>query len=340
MLLIIVGHSEFAIGHSQYTAVQVVQLVLNVVGRVAVPLFFILTGEHIGPRLLRDRAPGAGWAYVRRLAAMFVGASLFYWLVDIAKLARRLGVGAGISAFVARHSSDPVLVLVYGARPHLWFLVTLMLVVAVATVTLARMRVRTFVVGCAVCYGVGLAIGPYAPQLGVAPGRVWFEWLFQAPLFFALGVFFGLEREHAPRWRAALALIAAGIAIHGIEVYWLSTTHGTSPFRLAMLLGTVPYAAGVGLLAFAPTATALDRYAGRLAAFVPAAYLIHVFFIETMLPPRGQFPELAVRALLPLLAIVFSFGCAALLARLLARRRRRRRLQRGRLTPTGPSSPW
>lgn len=329
LLVVILGHSDFAIGRSSQTGLHTIELVANVLGRVAVPLFFLFAGEHLGPRLLRGRAPGAGWQYSRRLALMFLAASALYWAFDIAKLARHFGLVGGIVTFFTRRSGDPLHLLLYGGRPHLWFLVALMLSVAIAGMVLQRSRVRTFVLGSAVLYGIGLAAGPYAVTFGVPAGRAWFEWLLQSPLFFALGVLFALERTYQPRPRLALLLIAIGVAMHATEVWWL-TAQGASPFRLGMLLGTVPYTAGVAMIAFAPGASWLDRLAGPFVAYVPMVYLIHMIFLEIMLPPPGRFPEVATRILLPLLTTVLSFAAAAGIVRLLGRiRRGRRRVARG-----------
>jgi len=325
MVVVIVGHSEYALGPTGLTGVQVGQLALNIIGRFAVPLFLLLAGEHLSPRLLRDRAPGASWPYVRRLATMFVVASALYWCLDVAKLSRRLGLGSGLAAFAARLAHDPWPLFFHGARPHLWFLVALMFVVVLAGVVLSRARVRTFVVISAALYLLGLVIGPYAPVLGLPPALQWGVFLLQSALFFAVGVFFGLEREHTPRRTLGWLLIVLGLALHTLEVYWLSTAYGTSPFRLAMVAGTVPFAVGVGILALEPDASPLDRWAGRFAGSVPTVYLMHMAFIETLMPPPGRFPDLAVRLLLPLLTLVFSFGAAALFERLMARKRRARR---------------
>jgi len=326
MLLIILAHCEMAIGYSSEAGIQVLQQAFNVFVRAAVPLFFILAGEHLGPRLLRGRARAAGWRYVRRLATLFAVTSVLYWILDLAKFGRRLGLGSAVGAVLARASEDPVQILFTGARGHLWFLVVLMVVVAAATLGLARSRVRTFVFVSAALYAVGLAIGPYAMPLGVEPVPHWFAWLLQSPLFFAAGVFFGLEREHRSRRSTAFALIVAGVMLHAAEALYLISVYHLAPLSLAMLLGTVPYALGVGMLAFEPGASRVDRWAARLAASVPAVYLIHMVFVETLAPPPGRFPEIPVRVLLPILAITLSFGAAALLGRLLARVRRKRRL--------------
>jgi hypothetical protein len=86
----------------------------------------------------------------------------------------------------------------------------------------------------------------------------------------------------------------------------------------------VPYAIGVGLLAFSPGSFRQERWAAHYAGAVPLVYLGHMLFLELLLPPRGQFPDLVVRMLLPLLTAVFSFGAAGIFNRWRRRTRRPR----------------
>ena len=326
MLIVIVAHSELALGRSDHPAVYGIQLFLNVVGRSAVPLFFLFAGEHIGPRLLRNRVPGAAWTYVRRLGLMFVVASVGYWLFDLARLVRSNGLGPGTAEIAARLAADPLKLLLYGARPHLWFLVVLILIVILAAPILARTRVRVFALGASVLYGIGLAIGPYATGVEAIPNHWWYEWALQSPIFFGLGVLFALEPQGKGWFGAAIGLMAAGLVTHAWEVYWLTTQHGASPFRLAMVIGTVTYVAGTAMLAFTPGATRPERFIARFAPYVPLVYLNHVFFVDLLRPPSGRYHDLVVRLGLPVAVTVMSFGSAGLLARF------RHRLRGGRRT--------
>jgi hypothetical protein len=76
-----------------------------------------------------------------------------------------------------------------------------------------------------------------------------------------------------------------------------------------------------------PGATAFERFVARFAPYVPLVYLTHVFFLETLKPPPGRFPDLAVRIVLPAMATILSFGSAWMLQRyrILSWRRRRPR---------------
>jgi surface polysaccharide O-acyltransferase-like enzyme len=326
MLFIILGHSELMLGRTPVTSIQVLQLLLNIVSRAAVPLFLILAGEHLAARLARDKVAGAAWLYVRRLGILYAIGCLGYWLTDLLKLARSRGLLSGLEAFVERQMANPASLLMHGPRAHLWFLIVLMLIVAAAGVILPRARVRWFVLGTAALYGIGLALGPYGGLVQPTGYGWWYELLLQAPLFFAIGIVFGLEPAPRSRPTTAVALIGVGLVLHALEVQWISQTYGTWPFRLAMLVGTVLYATGVAMFALSPGANAVSRWVGRFAAYVPAVYLSHIFFLETLRPPRDAFPDPLVRVVLPLLTTILAFGSAWAVYWIRHRLRRHRRV--------------
>lgn len=323
ILVVIIGHSELLLGHAAEGHVNSLRWALNVVSRFAVPLFFTMVGEHLGPRLLRDRRVLVGRSYAGRMARLLVAASVVYWLVDLAKIGRRHGFGA-VPILLDRHFSDPLHVALYGARWHFWFLTVLIVVVLGVSLVLARRRVRTLAAGSVLLYGLGLLFGPYAPVTGLPIGHTWLQALLQAPLFFTVGLVLGLERRHPRRLALTWTLIVGGLVLHAAEVYWLSTTYDILPQHLPMLIGTVPYAIGVALLAFAPGSHRVDRWAARYSGSVPLVYLGHVLFLELLLPPPGQFPDLAVRVLLPLLTTLLSFAAAGAINRWRRRGRRSR----------------
>jgi surface polysaccharide O-acyltransferase-like enzyme len=326
MLVVIVGHSEMALGPAGAVSPSWIQLGLNVVGRVAVPLFLLLAGNHLGPKMMRHRGTlAAMWPYMRRLLVMLVVASVFYWAWDAFRLIRRSGLAAGLAAFVAKDFSSPLAILCYGARPHLWFLVALVLTVLFAAMLLGLGRVRTFLSAAALLYVVGLLIGPYADALVIRNPYVGSDWFLQAPLFFGMGLMLSFEELRA-RWSpVGWAFLLGGLALHGLETWWISQTFGTWPFDLEMLVGTVPFAFGAGLLALRAGGTAMDRLFAQAAFLVPAVYLNHVFFLELFRPPRTLADGLWVRIALPAIVVPAAFGAAWLNARIRARRRARRR---------------
>lgn len=325
MLVIILGHTEMAMGRAGEDGASWVQLGFNVAGRAAVPLFFFFAGNHLGPKLMRDRGGQAVVGpYVRRLLLMLAGASILYWAWDAARLVRRNGLAGGMSALVARDFSEPLKLVSEGARPHLWFLVALILTVLLTALIISRSRVRTFVAAAVVLYVAALALGPYRDALAIGWPYMGLDRFLQAPLFFAIGLLLSFERLRA-RWSAwGPVFLLAGLVIHGLEAWWISTTFGTDPFRLAVLVGTVPFTVGTGLLALRPGAAPVDRLFAKAAGLVPAVYLNHMFFVELFRPPRGDFDLTVVRLVLPVVVTVASFGSAWLAFRFRARRRMQR----------------
>jgi len=309
IVFVVLGHSELLLGASPVDTIHTLQLVLNIVSRAAVPLFLILAGEHLGPRLGRS-GHGVASPYVRRLGVLYAVACLAYWLIDFARQVRSRGFAVGVDGFLARQGENPLGLLMHGPRPHLWFLLFLILAVAIAAPILKRTRAVYFLFGTAILYGIGLAFGAYQPQPEAQGNTWWYQLLLQAPLFFAIGVLLGLEPERRSRITSAVGLIAAGLVIHTIEFVWITQTHGTAPGRLAMLGGTVIYATGVAMLALSPGGTPMERRIGRLAPYVPAVYLSHIFFLETLRPPRDAMPESLLRVGLPVVATILSFAMA------------------------------
>lgn len=326
MLVIILGHSEMAMGRAGDDGPSWIQLGFNVAGRIAVPLFLLLAGNHLGPKLMRDRgAQAVVRPYVRRLFGMFAGASILYWAWDAVRLIRRNGLAGGLAALVARDFSDPLVIVFQGARPHLWFLVALMMTVVLTALLINRSRIRTFVAVSVALYAAALAVGPYRDALGIGGPYMGLERYLQSPLFFAMGLLLSFEQLRA-RWSPmGPVLLLVGLVVHALEAWWVSTTFGTDPFRLAVLVGTVPFAFGTGLIAVQPGARSIDRLFARAAGLVPAVYLNHMFFLELFRPPRDAFNLTVVRVALPALVVVTAFGSAWLAFRFRVWRRRRAR---------------
>jgi hypothetical protein len=122
-----------------------------------------------------------------------------------------------------------------------------------------------------------------------------------------------------------ITLMLAGVAISVLELLWLQSYWHDSIFQVGLLVGTVPLAAGAGLLAVRPGATGLERWIALIAGFVPVVYITHVVFLELLQPRPGQLPPALVRALLPIATAVCAFTSAWAVARLRVRAGRSRR---------------
>ena len=329
LLFVVAGHSEAMVGSVNVGWAYVVQLTLHAVGRFAVPMFVVLAGYRLGPRLVRERGLIAAWHYVRRLLVMFAAASAFYWAFDLAKMVRRHGLSAGVAAFGQREIAD--LAAFRMPRIHLAFLLLLTVTVAFAAITIGRARIRTFV-GIAFVLGVGSAIASaYGPTLGLPDSYAGVARFLDYPMYFAIGLMLAIAPPLPRQLWLGTTLFVAGALLSTLEMHWLGAHELTVPFSMGSVMGTLLVTGGAAMLAVRDGSNRLDRLAAVIGGGAAAAYLNHVFFLELLQPPRGQFPETLVRYVLPIATAICAFGAAWLVARARKSRwlRRRRSARRG-----------
>ena len=310
--IIIIGHCEEVLGLDPSPGGQIFQFGLNLWGHYAVPLFFTLAGYSLAPKLTRPGSTRHAINYGRRILTMFVVASAFYFVLHALELA---GPGQSLGEAFKQHTQRVLRnpnVIVRGTAPHLWFLVALLLGVWMTTYVRSRSRLRhLFVVG-AISYVVLLGTGPYT-MLTMWPTvpTVWRMTLFLGTPFLAVGLALRHLKSLPPRWLAYL-LIVGGVLVQVVEQYLRWTLWGLSPFGVGVLAGTGLQAVGMSLLAIRPGSSPLSRMVARFGPLTLAAYLVHMAFVEVLLPHASSLSRPMARVLFPLVVAILSFGSAAI----------------------------
>jgi surface polysaccharide O-acyltransferase-like enzyme len=308
---IIVGHCEEILGIDSSLPGRIFQLTLNVWGQYAVPLFFVLAGYSLAPKLSRPGSQKNALKYTRRIFAMFLSASAFYFLLNAASGARPgQSIGRALRQEAERVLRAPE-VFILGTAPHLWFLVALILAVWTTTYVRSQTRLRyLFGVG-AICYILLMATGPYSMFTGWhSLPSVWRMTLFSGTPFLAVG----LALRHAstlPPTPIAFLVIAAGLLCQVAEQYWRWTEWGLTPFRVGPLLGTGLHAIGMSLLAVRPGTSWFSQQVARLGPLTLFTYLIHMAFVAILVPRMSMLSRPTARWLFPVVVAILSFGCAA-----------------------------
>ena len=310
--IIILGHCEQVLGLDPGLGGHSFQLGLNLWGQYTVPLFFALAGYSLAPKLTRPGSTLHAINYSRRILTMFVAASAGYFVLHALALAHP---GQPLSsafrnqtARVLRNPGEIAL----GTALHLWFLVALMLAVWTTTYVRNRTRLRyLFAVG-AISHLLLLGTGPYT-MLTLWPSipYVWRMTLFLGTPFLAVGLALRHTKPLPRRWVAYL-LIVAGVLMQIAEQYWRWTAWGLSPFGVGPLAGTSLTAVGMSLLAVRPGSSPISQMVARLGPFTLVAYLVHMAFIEVLLPRVSTLDRPTARWFFPLVVGTLSFGCAAL----------------------------
>ncbi|MEZ8385943.1 acyltransferase, partial [Vibrio splendidus] len=196
--------------------------VLNQTARFAVPLFFLISGYLIQPKLA-----ASPWEtvlnYSKPLLKVWLAWSIICLVMpfNLAKVEEfgYLGEREGYWGFLM---STPLNSFLEGGLVHLWFIPALVCAVLIIAL-LVELKLNKLLLPIAIAlYGYGVLAGSYATLTGL-----------EAPFFTRNGPFFGtlmvtlgfVIRQN--QWKVsstkALGLLALGMLIHFAEAAWLTT---------------------------------------------------------------------------------------------------------------------
>ncbi|MEZ8781656.1 acyltransferase [Vibrio splendidus] len=222
-ILAIIGlHGQMALTYWQIDEVPWIGYVLNQIARFAVPLFFLISGYLIQPKLA-----ASPWEtvinYSKPLLKVWLAWSIICLVMpfNLAKVEEfgYLGEREGYWGFLM---STPLNSFLEGGLVHLWFIPALVCAVLIIAL-LIELKLNKLLLPIAIAlYGYGVLAGSYATLTGL-----------EAPFFTRNGPFFGtlmvtlgfLIRQN--QWKVsstkALGLLALGMLIHFAEAAWLTT---------------------------------------------------------------------------------------------------------------------
>ncbi|MFA0388216.1 acyltransferase [Vibrio splendidus] len=222
-ILAIIGlHGQMALTYWQIDEVPWIGYVLNQAARFAVPLFFLISGYLIQPKLA-----ALPWEtvlnYSKPLLKVWLAWSIICLVMpfNLAKVEEfgYLGEREGYWGFLM---STPLNSFLEGGLVHLWFIPALVCAVLIIAL-LIELKLNKLLLPIAIAlYGYGVLAGSYATLTGL-----------EAPFFTRNGPFFGtlmvtlgfLIRQN--QWKVsstkALVLLALGMLIHFAEAAWLTT---------------------------------------------------------------------------------------------------------------------
>ena len=305
-------------------------IAIDVVTRVAVPVFFMITGYLMAERPHPARQVIV--SYARRLGLAFLFWVGVYYLID------RLILPLDQRDHSGWHSYEEMgdLLLSGGIAYHLWFLPALFLSVTLFRLALDRFGLRLALLFAAGLFVIGLIIGPYSVDSGAihVVGQVLSHpanfTARNGPLFGAAFVALGyliarrdpLARVGTP---ALLALLVAGLAIQILEVLHVMAVAASAGFvrgsATDVSIGTVLSA----LAAFSLLMRFFGRYpSATLAELGRSAlgmYCVHVLFVIAFtkyITPSLSFSGLGlvVRLAEAVVVIVLSVAVVQLMRRI------------------------
>lgn len=302
------GDPQYA--HSPY---RLLALIINQSARFAVPFFFIASGYFFAKSLQKGiPAPELLFKYCRRLLTVFLLWSIIYAVVP-RHWVLEMDLHGPISLFsqhilktlnwVLAHPLDFIL---QGTRIHLWFLSTLMFSLCLITAFILLGR-PTYLIGVSsVAYAVGLLAGSYShTALGLHLGFNTVPSPLSGTLFVVIGWLLGNARVPAGH-RLGYFLMVSGFLLHNLEALYLKLCCNMDVSSHHYLIGTVPFGAGIFLLAHSYPRLGTSTFLPRLGQMTLGVYVSHFLVIDTLSPLSIWFSGPLWELLFPILVYLVA----------------------------------
>lgn len=275
-------------GAPQVGATWTAGTIVNQLARFAVPCFFVLSGFFWGRRTMDPTLllPVSRDMVLRLLRLFAVWSVIFILPFQSDQLLRDMPKGALAALSSNWHwiITHPAKVALQGTNGHLWFLMSLAMVVMISAAWLRVWRITPLLLLALLLFGLALFAVPYK---GTPLGLTFPFNARNGPafglLFFVLGI--ALSR-HVPQPRWAIMgglLMGVGVIASAGELTWLHL-HTRATLAQDFVLGTVPYGLGAALVALSGLPWLTWPPLVRLGPSVLGIYAVHPLFVELLEP--------------------------------------------------------
>ena len=285
MLAIVGLHCQMALTYWQWNGIPWVGYMLNQLARFAVPLFFLISGYLIQPKLSHSPIDTLK-NYAKPLMKVWLIWSMicllmpFQWqtVAEAGYLAERQGYWGYLM-------STPINSLIEGGLVHLWFIPALVIAVALIAFLVHINMAQLILPTAVLLYIYGVFAGSYALITDLPAPFFTRNGPFFSTLLVALGYF---AREVQWRWSRnnTVRCIILGMALHFGEAYWLMQ-HDIAFNSHDFLFGTVIWAVGVFMWLLAHPHFGDMPWVFKLSPCVLGIYVSHLLIIIVMMNVAG-----------------------------------------------------
>ncbi|MBP2674262.1 MAG: hypothetical protein H6Q84_1102 [Deltaproteobacteria bacterium] len=282
--------------------------------RFVLPFFFITAGYYYGKALQMGVEPFAFLVlFGRKLLYIFFSWSVIYAIIPPFFIHEWEQFGLVDTVYYSLSDTYDWLIsnrwkaLIYGTKPHLWFITSSLIGITVASVFCRRHLKRYLIPFGIVLYVVGLLGGSYAITPIGLPQYQYFD--LQAPfvstLFIAIGRM--LSVHHKRNMKLALTLFFGGALVHFAEVYCLYKAYGMDVLNHHFLLGTTVWGAGAFLLCLEFPNAGRDSFLESIGKLTMGIYVSHVAIIYIVTYLDRIVPGLPWEIAKPFAVLVLSY---------------------------------
>lgn len=276
-IAIIALHSQIFMQAPLFNDQPLLGMGLNQVSRFAVPLFFIMAGYFIQPRLTTELIPYL-WRYARPLLIMWVSWSIIYLILPFNfHLVATEGYFAERLFYWQRLLTTPLNTLFEGGLVHLWYIPGLLSGLTIITVLL-RLKLSQLIIPIAcVLFLFGLMAGSYA-QITELSSPIFTR---NGPFFSTFMIMLGFEvrrRNISISLKNSIIMMLVGFCLFIGEANYLSLQENGSFFH-DFLFGTPLWALGIFFILLAKPNVGDYKIIHSLSKDVLGIYLCHLLIV-------------------------------------------------------------
>ncbi|MCA0937401.1 acyltransferase family protein [Vibrio alginolyticus] len=306
MFAIVGLHCQMALTYWQWDGVPWVGYIINQLARFAVPLFFLISGYLIQPKL-SIKPTSTLINYAKPLMKIWVLWSVislvlpFQWqtVSEAGYLAERQGYWGYLML-------SPVNSLMEGGLVHLWFLPALVIAVALIAFLVKAGQSKLLLPIALLLYVYGVLAGSYS-TLTELPSPFFTR---NGPFFSTLLVVLGYlarEKQWCYSSGKAILLIILGMGLHFAEAYWLMQ-HDVVFNSHDFLFGTVIWSVGIFMWLLAHPNFGDMPWVYKCSSSILGIYVSHLLVMIMIFNVAGylQLQNLAKDAFVYPMTLVFT----------------------------------
>ena len=313
LLGVIAIHSQFFMTAPLINEQPWLGLLVNQISRFAVPLFFIMAGYFIAPKLADLPAKTIKQYSLPLLKVWLVWSVIFFFVPFNLQLVWDSGYLAERSGYWQYLLSQPLNTLFEGSLVHLWYIPGLVCGLLVIAICCQQKRLNLILPVAVTLYISGLAAGSYAPITGIESPLFTRNGPFMSTVMLTIG-FMARQHDWQVNFSKALMFALIGMAIHLAEALFL--TRYDVPFNMHdFLVGTPLWAMGVFFMLKQQPHFGQAIAKLNISKHVLGIYLVHlliIIYLMRLLPLMG-FAGLANDILRFVLTCIISYGLVVLI---------------------------
>ena len=288
-------------------------LLINQLSRFAVPLFFIMAGYFIAPKLLATPTHTIKQYSLPLLKVWLVWSVIIFLVPFNLQLAWESGYLAERSGYWQFLLSQPLNTLFEGSLVHLWYIPGLICGLLIIAMCCHAKKLSMLLPVAIALYLFGLAAGSYAPLTGIESPLFTRNGPFMSTLMLTIGF---LIRQQG--WQLSIGkaffLALVGMGLHLAEATYL--IHFDVPFNMHdFLAGTPLWATGIFFMLKQRPQFGQAIVSLNISKHVLGIYLIHlliIIYLMRLLPMMG-FTGYTNDILRFVLTCIISYGLVVLI---------------------------